>query len=443
MYRNRNQGRGWELLDLRKGPLVAYYATFVARDGALLGLRSWANDPEQDVFQFEGEPGAEAYARAATRAMARADHRFVKLAGAKAAVPKLPAGARPFAAVSGSDGTLYALAREQGKGDETVVLLVWPPGATAAKRVVLPGAKLADVSLASSGEWALVFGADNDGQGTRTSYLAMGRGTEWPAVPVITTKTPRSDDPVAITGAARAEDGELWVTIGEHSMAGGIHPLWRKPSEGSWVEVPLPRLEGWFSRDETIVFDAWGASNHPWLEMQRAQGTGALRGNALVWAEGAVWAVIEIGEAYGDDSGVYMQVPRSLLLSTRPAAAAPVTLPPSTQMHLEQHNGLRAGAKPGQRGCEGFTLVLGPASLAEQQPKLVAAVATLGTDRGDWQITQVYVGELDDVSVLAAAARVTAERSVAELRGAVTKVMGVEPTVDCRVPTLERIVQKP
>jgi hypothetical protein len=442
VYRNRNQGQGWELLDLRKGPLVAYYAAFVERGGALLGLRSWANDPEQDAFEFE-DPRADVYVRAAKRATAKAGHGFVHLSGTKTAMPKVPARMRPFAAVASSDGTLHALAREHGKsGEEHVLMLVWPPGVSTAERVPLPGAKAPELELSASGEWVLAFGADYDGEGGRTSYLAVGRGTEWQQVPVsVPARAP--DPPVTITGAARAADGELWITIGERWTAGAVDPLWRKPSEGPWTSVPLPELDGWFSRDEAVVFDAWDISNEPWLAMERPPTTTALRGTALVWADDAVWVVIEAGDAYGEDAGMISQVPRSLLLSTRPAASAPATLPPSAQLRLEQRNHARAGVKPGTPECEELTLLLGAPALVDQQPGVVSAVAALQTDGGDWSITQIYVGELDGAKVLAVGATALSPGGAAELHRAVAKVTGFEPTADCRIPTFERMVQDP
>jgi hypothetical protein len=321
-------GDTWRQQPLRDGPIVAYYTAFVERDGALLALRSWASDADEaNELERIDEPDEDSEARRAKldRALEQAKQVFVRIAGDEAVVaPEIPAGTRVRGDVTTtSDGTIVAFASERAGESESskTIALAWRPGQAKPERIEVPDEEqLQASSLSSSGEWVLFGGTTHeDDAPSMESYLVVGRpGGEWPRVPVSLSGRSAPEMQTYVSGAARLSDGELWIAIsdpyadGEGSTgAGGGQVVWRKPVEGQWQPVPLPKL-----RD-----DASGQEHEPY------------HATALFSTSDAVWIVVGAGAAYDSSE----KVPTlSAVLTTRPGAAPPTVLPSEAQLRRER-----------------------------------------------------------------------------------------------------------
>ncbi|MEM9455368.1 MAG: hypothetical protein AAGF11_14395 [Myxococcota bacterium] len=429
--------QGWRALDLHKGPLAAYYSSYVEHEGALLGLRAWASDPQQDVFEWDDQsPRAKKYRKAVERALTRAKPAWVHLAGAKVESPKIPKGVYPRYAVATDDRALHALARVEHEDESRLVMLVWPQGSTEATTVELPGAldESSEPTLATSGSWALLWGLARDEQGEQQSYLAVGRGTTWEQVEV---KPPdHSDDgPKTIVGAAKTPKGELWIAKNDPWGSEGHGPLiWRKPVDKPWQEVPYPETDAVpTSRAKRWVHRSL---EHGGLWAQVEPKAVDLRSSAhptgLVWGAGAVWIVLDVGEAYvGED----IHFERTLLLTTKAADHTVIELPSASKIEIERHNERAKTRKVGDSGCDQPSLLLGSVPKQEQDTiaDKVLSIESVGP------IHQVYVGTLDGTEVLAAATGVDAEDAPA-MHKAVAKTTGRPVQIDCRIPALVRMV---
>lgn len=451
----QRKGEQWRRQPLRKGLLVAYYAAFVERDGALLALRSWAADPAQQETESEEEnPKAAAYQAKLTRALAGAKQQWVHIAGAEpVVVPEIPAGVTLVdgtAAIT-TDGTLMALAEETLADGTQTVLLMWPPGQARAERVEVPElAKARLPTLVSSGEWALV-GASIDGeQETEASYLALGRGREWQRVPV--SLPGRASSVTTISGAARMPDGEVWIALANRFEGGGDRrPVWRKPVEGPWQPVPLPAVGGKaFGPAKDWVRDAT-YDDRGWVATRRSpSATVPEQAPSLLFAGGAVWIVVQGQTAYDD---VGEPPSRTVVLTNAPGTAPPQRLPSAWQLELERRNHALRAAEPGQTQCEGFSITLGPATLAKQSPALVTTLAAITVPddaEGDGASTRaIYVAEREGQEVLVADALAGSPAQAVALREAVVAAMtaaGVPVAAvaaDCRIPEVDRMVELP
>lgn len=448
----QRDGKEWQPQRLRKGLLVAYYAAFVERDGALLALRSWAADPAQQETESEEEnPKADAYQAKLTRALARAKQQWVRIAGAEpAVVPEIPAGVTlvDSAVTTTADGTLMALAEETPAGGTQTVLLVWPPGQASAERAAVPElAKARLPTLVSSGEWALV-GASLDGEtGTEQSYVALGRGREWQRVPV--SLPGRSSGVATISGAARMPDGEVWIALANRFEGGGDRqPVWRKPVEGPWQPVRLPAVGGKaFGPAKDWVRDGT-YDDRGWVETERSRAaTVPEQAPSLLFVGGAVWIVVEGQTAYED---VGEPPSRTVVLTNAPGTAPPQVLPSEWQLALERRNHALRGAEPGDTKCEGFALTLGPATLAKEAPALVTTLVAIKVpyaEGNDASTRAIYVAERKGKEVLVADAFADSPAQAVALREAVVAAMtaaGV-PTqavaADCRIPEIDRMVE--
>ncbi len=444
VHRNRNQGKGWERVDLHRGLVTAYHLAYVQRDGALFGLRAWDRDPEQDEWEAEDDsPKARAYRRALSRALRKVHGGFVRLEGPEVAVPELPDGASPFAAVATDDGTLYVLAQEVRDHTNTDVLLVWPPGSTKAETVGLPDWHGYDPRLWANGDLAIVTGASSEANGTtEQSYLALGRGTAWERVPVRLPGRPAKAS-ARVLGAAKTPAGELWIAVGDPWQAEpGDLPVWRKRESGTWQPVPLPAFgDDLFGRGEGLVYDVTGVETEGWSTIERPTlANVAPQATALAWLDGAIWVVLELGSAY--ELGVDASTPRAVLLSTRPAHAAPTRLPARWELYVERHDSLHREATPGKGACRRAAFVLGPASLLQTRPELVDAVRK-AVSTAELAVEQIYVARLDDEEVLVAGVHAQSPAEVKALQRVVTEAAGTAPSIECRIPTLVRMLPSP
>jgi hypothetical protein len=448
----QRKGEQWQPQRLRKGLLVAYYAAFVERDGGLLALRSWAADPAQQETESEEEnPKAAAYQAKLTRALARAEQQWVRIAGAEpAVVPEIPAGATLVGSVTTTaDGTLVALAEEMLASDTHTVLLMWPPGQASAERAEVPELATARLpTLVSSGEWALVGGSNDGETDTEQSYLALGRGREWQRVPVSLPR--RSSSVTTISGAARMPDGEVWIALANRFEGGGDRqPVWRKPVEGPWQPVRLPAVGGKaFGPAKDWVRDAT-YDDRGWVETERSRSaTVPEQAPSLLFMGGAVWIVVQGQTAYED---VGEPPSRTVVLTNAPGTAPPQRLPSAWQLALERRNHALRAAQPGHTKCEGFSITLGPATLAKEAPALVTTLAAITVPddaEGDGASTRaIYVAERRGKKVLVADALAGSPAQAVALREAVVAAMtaaGV-PTktvaADCRIPEIDRMVE--
>lgn len=443
-------GQAWRQQKLGQGLIVGFHSAFVERDGALLALRGWAPEPNESNRHMDGEgPAAEAYEAKLDRALDRAEHEWVRIAGSETAViPEIPANVGVGRGVKTlADGSLVALAQESmpdGSGGSRM-LLTWRPGKAEPERTELPEAKDTNLlSLASSDGWSMIGGATDEG-GT---YLALGGPEPWARVPVALPGRPSSAS-VAISGAARLPDGELWIALGDPFSGGGDRqPVWRKPVDGPWTPVVLPTVEsdafgpaeGW-ARDGT-------ADERGWVSIQRTKEAFVPEQSlGLLSAGGAIWIVVQ-GQYATSDVGEAAQ--RTVVLTTAPGTAPPVVLPAEWTLALERRNhGLRA-TKPGRKGCEGFTIELGPAALAEGSPTLATTIAAVALDETEKtepaKIVSVYVAKRGAGEVLVAEARAGSPARADALREAVLAAMSTAGVATdavasaCRIPAIERMV---
>ncbi len=444
----REQGR-WKRIASEKGPLVEFYSAIVAREGGVLGLRAWAPNPLQDVFEGEDDgPEARAFHKKLLAAMDAAPQGFVWLGSANsAALPKLPSEPlEPFTATTTSDGTLYVLARPTRTGearyefdperDDRPVLLVWPPGQVDPQTVTLPNYAGRTATLVSSGDVALV-----GSEGADKPYLAMGRGTSWEQVPVELGENQPRD--TTISSIARSPVGQLWVVFGTWNMAGSgpSDTLWTKPVDGEWTRVALAPPQG----DEVPATERWvWGHEEGWAKLSRTKPspTNEASASEVVWARGAVWVVADVGDLWAMDDGLMSEIRRTALYTTMPISQ-PVVLEPSDHTLLRQIAGADQGkAKPGSDACRDFTLVLGDEALAksisaEQREAIGRAASSDGAS-----LLELYVGEVEGRRELVLAARAYDEKPAKALIGAVTKAAGLEkPVVDCKPRMLVEMVE--
>jgi hypothetical protein len=436
------QGTAWEPVDLRRGLLRAYHAFYVERGGALLAYQRWAVDHEQALYDDgDGSPKAMRFQERVTRALEDVEPGFVQLAGAPVELPAMPDDAEPFSAVTAPDGTIYAVA---GPNDyaSPKLLLLWPPGATKAQRVALPGlTSLGHAELSLAGEWVLAHGNESN-----AAYLAIGKGSEWQQVSV--EEADRGTKGYELNGAARAPDGTLWITFGNRwHEEGEEHPVWRKATDGAWQPVPLPAFDrAWFpSERQWGLRSGYGVEEGVLDEVPRSstlEAAAAPFAVGLRWGDDAVWVSLDVGTAYADDAlGMH---PQSVLLTTAGVSGSepPVVLPSAPTLRLERHNHAHRSDVPGAPTCQHPVLVLGPASLVDERPDAVKALAE-HAPKSDTApgIEHTYVGELDGARVLAGQARARTRKQAESLVEAIAKATGLTVTAGCRVPTVERVLE--
>ncbi len=438
------QGTAWEPVDLRRGLLRAYHAFYVERGGALLAYQRWAVDHEQALYDDgDGSPKAMRFQERVTRALEDVKPGFVQLAGAPVELPAVPDDAEPFSAVTAPDGTIYAVAGPNDYASPNLVLM-WPPGATKAERVALPGLTgLGHAELSIAGEWVLAYGNESS-----AAYLAIGKGSEWQQVSV--EEAERGTKGYELNGAARAPDGTLWISFGNRWHEDGEeHPVWRKATDGAWQPVPLPAFDrAWFpSERQWGLRSGYGVEEGVLDEVPRRstlEAAAAPFAVGLRWGDDAVWVSLDVGTAYADDAlGVH---PQSVLLTTAGVNGSepPVVLPSAPTLRLERHNHAHRSDVPGARTCQHPALVLGPASLVDEQPDAVKALAEHApTDATAPGIERAYVGELDGSRVLVALAHARTPKQAKALVTTLAEATGLTVTADCRVPTVERTLGAP
>jgi hypothetical protein len=470
---HQHEGERWKRIDLRKGLVTAYYAAFEERDGALLALRSWFPDPEEEANNTLGPDDLEAaYPAKLERAMAKTTQAWVTLAGPKSpSIPQIPKDMMlPGGATTTSDGTLWALAEAKSRAEVAAAatasvdeqaaaprprlgLLMWPPGQTNAEHVDVPGlADARDVALHGSGDWALVTGATDTER-----YLALGRGTEWQRIPV-SLPIDANEPVVHLSAAARLPDGELWIALPYLVAGGDGPPVWRKPVDGSWQPVPLPEVR-------SDLFEPSGQwARHPlsdqWIPSQRPQGALKLvEVPSLVWAANAIWLVAGASREQLDTDPIDSSARAlgySVVLTTLPGDALPTLLPPTWQVRLEHRNERNRAAKPGQGDCSNFTIVLGPGSLVdpskpEHPPAFVSTLAERRSppvEGSQPHIVSIYTTKRDAGEVLVAEAYAYGLAEATALRDMATRVMSdagaaTTITIECSIPFVERMIVPP
>jgi len=419
--------QGWRRVPLKRGRLAAYYAAYVERDGAWLGLKVWSSDPAE--YWDETNPGYEKEQRAFRRALAKAEPAWVRLSGDARAVPRIPAGHRPFDAVTTEDGTLYALA-SRPSASAPLGILVWPPqDSTAPASIPMPDAPdgVGYAALWASDSAVLVTGAEPDGG---PPYLAVGRGTTWERVSLDLPGRPE-DATDQVSGAARTPAGELWITLDDMMVDDAPPGIWRKPPGEAWRAVPLPVIEpALFARElEWVHLDpeiggGWARVERPPL---RVPPTHASR---LLWGDGGVWIVLRAHE----------DTTRSVLLSTAPGPASVVSLPPSWQIDLERHNEHAGSMTPGTTPCDLVSVVLDGLPAPSEQATIADALIALQHDAGT--VENVYVGRRGPTEVLVATVRLDDAGKLPSLRTAAAEVTGRAATIGCDIPPLVRMVKE-
>ena len=439
----REQGR-WRRHAIEHGPIVEFYPDYVAREGAVLGLRAHASNPELDVFGFDDDgPKASAFRRKLDKALDDAAQGFVHLSGpSPAALPKLPPKLIGFAAATATDGTLYALARprrtskerEQGVGeDDEPTLLCWPPGKVDATQLELPGDPGMQLSLSVAGEHALIGGGG--------PYLASAHAGTIELVSL--DGLPRED---MIASAARTPTGELWIVLGDWNFASGgegiSESLWRRrppsiaadSSLPSWERVALPTPSGELSTpDERWVFDVLDAG---WDERTRKPITPEPAALTVAAAQGQVWIVADVGDVWTDD--VTMMARHTAVYTTAPGTAPAVTIEPHDRSLVRQYAALEPERKPGSEHCSYVTLVLGePGEAAAFEQKIEA----LEFESDNVFMLELYVGELDGKRELVLGLRAWSPDKVATELTTLAKALGLaKPIIDCRPRMLVEMI---
>ncbi|MCA9654752.1 MAG: hypothetical protein KC501_32855 [Myxococcales bacterium] len=430
----QRRGDVWQRVEIRKGPLVGYYAAYVERAGALLGLRQWSLDPSKELTIDEQE-GAPEYA-GLLRTLERAKPAWVHLAGPEAELPVIPADTALDQAVSLADGTIVALTPSEGPGPSPR-LLQWSPTSVEAQTVTVPELDDAHaLGLSTDGSWVIVYGTLEREDGSE-AYLALGHEGRWERVPV-SLPGRSADEPLGLVGAARTATGELWIALGIRGLlVGEAQPVWRRPVDGSWEPVPLPPLEAerlgaakrWIYEDDT--------GRNDWVEHeQEPLGSEPPRATGLVAAAGAVWVALE------QDNDTAFHGPISTVFGTVPEVGEPTLLPPVWRTTLERRNASAAELAPGSDACQGVTLVVGPASLATERAELVEALAAVEPDDGP-PLGTIYTGELDGRELLVAHGTASTPAEAKALARAVGAVSGTEVALDCRVPLLGTVLHQP
>ncbi|MCX4240793.1 hypothetical protein [Paraliomyxa miuraensis] len=435
---HRRDGDRWRPVERTKGPIVAHYHAYVEREGALLGLQVWSPTEESYYDESEDEESIAA-AAALERALKRARPTWVRLVGAEVPMPKIPAKTALTGAVTTSDGTLYAITERRSE-DSPHRLLRWRPGGVDAESVVVPGLdRTYEASLSTSGDWVLAHGGiEGEGEGQADeAYLAIGHADAWERIPMPLPLGDR-DMPPNVLAASRAPNGELWIALGVRDlpMGGEPVPVWRKPVDGAWEAVPLPRVElGAFGPSKTWIFEGEHGRN-TWVEHEREPiDHSSTRVVGLTWAAGAIWVALQLDGDSADHG------PRSVVLTNDPTATAVTVLPPVWKTELERANAASGSAKPGERGCDSFTVVLGPASLATEHPERVDAVDAIEVEDVMQPVSTIYVAELGGAKVLATRSQVSSPAEAEAVRKAVAAVVGTEVELVCHNPMLETVVK--
>jgi hypothetical protein len=210
--------------------------------------------------------------------------------------------------------------------------------------------------------------------------------------------------------------------------------VWRKPVDGAWEPVPLPTP----SADALGPSKRWvldGIYGHnDWEEQERGPlEAEPKRALGLVWSGGSVWVALDLG---------YYGGPLVAVMTTDPSAKDLVVLPPAWRTALDRRNESVAGAKPGGKGCDALSVVVGPASLASDRPELIAAIKAIELDDEYAKLGATYTGELDGAKVLVVRAFVESPKQATKVRKAVAEATGLPAALDCRIPLLETMVSQ-
>lgn len=442
---HHREGDRWSSLDLRQGRLVAYYADYVEREGALLALQAWA--PEPEALHYVDDPGAEP---------AELDDEplpdpiapplaWIQLEGPPVALPAPPPILPSTPIVATGDGTLYAAIETRSGNNQ---LLRWPAGSTAYERVKVPDLRAAEALVLSFGGEEVVLGGYHRRGDRAKPYLVVGRGDEWTRVATPSWK-PVDPDFVGerVLAAVRAPNGELWVALGLQYGEASMPPFWRRSPEGTWQSFPIPPFpvvetsgpaQNWVYAPDVVRRndeDVHGRLVHRWEALETPSYDEVFSVGSMVWASGALWiTVLQEDSTYG-----HFTRDRTMLLTTHVGEDAPVLLPPAWQLQLEHRNEALRTAVLGSPKCRTFSLVLGPASLATTQPELVPALRSLRRPRRT-KLGPIYTGSLDGTAVLVAHAEAPTREAGHALRDAVAAAVGLEVRTDCRKPLMDMVV---
>lgn len=404
----------------------AYHAPQMWWDGGVVGVVRYAiDDPDHDssvekLAELEEEP-----------------LRFEALHEDPGSLPEIPAGWTPRRFAAAPLGSFYALAlpADPASAPQTAALLSWKSGATAPKVLRLSAtAEAYPESIAVSSEQVLAFGPGR--------YLAVGAHDGLARVPV---EAPveaidraQLDDPEhwdkwrlrelwddpkgTITGAAKTQEGALWIIIDGKFLL-------RQRSDGRWQPVRIPPPEP-PTADAVVLGDGWIPYE---LDVSAEDDPRLL---SLQYAANRLWLVASFGPLVTHFGG-YLIVRRNVLYS---AGVVRETTPPDELAGRGDWRRFADGAsgrKPSQ-DCSRPAVVLGgetrSARLTPAERELLGQIRDEQHDEGLVE-PLLYVGEeADGRRVLALQLDRSDDdddrfaRSMRSLR----TVFGAELAADCR-----------
>lgn len=312
--------------------VVEHYLSFVARDGAVFGLRF--------VSARQETPGGDATAGDAAREpRVKQPRGFARVAGATTAkTPEVPPEWLLLSAVSSDDGTIHGIGRPHETSGErqhpagSWRIFEWPNGQVDPVLSPLPGARDDEefnwASLSHGGGSPLLFGS--------SGYLAELGEHGWRRVDV-----PRLNERErgSITAGLRTPAGDLWIALARR----GDEALLHRPPGADWTRVQLPELT-----DES---PRWSYADPGWIEI--VVGADAPRVDAIAWANGRVWIALDYGLMH-DLWDNFVGLQREALVVTGPLTRAPLVLPPLDERWYKRALATRPG-----RACELRSVVLG------------------------------------------------------------------------------------
>ncbi|HEY0138117.1 MAG TPA: hypothetical protein VGB85_28720, partial [Nannocystis sp.] len=361
------KGARWQRKATGVGPLDWYYQAFAPWTGEqTLALRLLTTDPNLESLYGDDLP---AKIRKQIDAAIRANPPRLDLLAAgtppKPAPMQIAAGSRPIDLATLPTGEVFVLlafAENEGGEDERFAVQRFAPGEPAGVVDHLPEVGGAAPFMPRG---KLVARAAND------VYLAgaLRRNTGLEAL--VTRFDGETWRPITlppggqVLSLAFAADGVAWAVV-ERMDAEGHETtgLWKRPGEGAWTEVTLPRVRTPALAEPRFLFD--GDELLDWREAPgeplRAAQPMAIEPGQVAVHDGELWVLASVPEiGHGDQS-------RQVVLRSRPVQQI-LELTDSVSLGAEMSPGSLATSLDPKRGCNtGSTWVV------------VATIAS-GTDR--------------------------------------------------------------
>ena len=430
------QNGAWTSVGNTEGKLLWFYAAYGPwKDGKTIALRLYAApDPGGDEAKW-GE---------LEKLLDKTTARF-EVPGEKSdpSLPTLAEGARPATFASLATGEAIAVATF-GSGDKAQTKIQrWTAGDPKGSVEVLPGleGELMTPVVAMSSASSAWVGGNDDGH----SYLAHFDGKTWA----------RSD--VAMKGIiasiAESADGTAWVIAasGAGDEGGGIGELWKRPKDGKFKRVDLPKTKFDTDGKPHLFIDA-SAGVPVWKQSEVAPGAATKEWflaprQVVVNGAGEPFVMAIAVEDESGAPGAFSMTPdlRTVILRTR-GTAGPLALPSRAALVAENEERTQPALESVKKAtdCQHFFVRVQDVpegSPVDWDPKeLRAVLATV--KQPELEETTAYEVLVEGKRAVGLYAPLCGAEDcrkwIDDLMTTLTKKMPVKPTLYCRTPLAVR-----